>query len=73
MVLRPACVGLALAATVLVGGCCHKWCRQPAAVVTSSPVICPTAAPCCPDAGVVTPAPLQTYSVPTPGCNGCRH
>jgi hypothetical protein len=70
MLLRPLCAGLALAATVLAAGCCHKCqsCGRPA-VVGTAPVAAPCPGPCGPAPAVnPPPPPVPAYSVPAPPC-----
>jgi hypothetical protein len=73
MALRPLGAGLALAAITLATGCacwkhsCKPCCPPPCA---APPCCAPAAAaPCCPPGPVAAPpAPVQSFSVPAPGC-----
>jgi hypothetical protein len=75
MITRHVGASLAWAALVLASGCCHPFCKRPAAVVSSSPICCPSggAVPAEPGAVAPVPAPpaVQSYS-PPPGTTVIR-
>jgi hypothetical protein len=75
MITRHVVAGLALAMLLLSAGCCHPFCKRPAAVVSSSPICCPPggAVPAepAPVAPIPAPPPAQSFSVP-PGTTVIR-
>src|SRR5262249_58041272 len=73
MFTRHVGAGLAFAGLLMTAGCCHPFCKRPAAtpaIVSSSPVCCPPGGPAPGEPAAVAapapPPPVQSFAYPAP-------